>query len=239
MELTVNYSYVAQTIPPRCRKPRPQRFDDGVMVLSIREVSSQQAPIALLGSEMDCETGLYMEPVSYRWFEGQLWSNVPVHNCSRRRSVPYPDLPAVLNLINDNAMHSNTELGIYVGAHEGKEGIAAHLQACSASWLIIDGQLHRPTGEPMFVVMTFGLSGNHGGTALMVDDHLNPNIKPEAYFSVLEKEQANAYTLATAGNRGDTVKVSTNPGYRFEILIPEAIMWKNPAACVQAESNAA
>lgn len=24
MELTINYSYVDQIIPPRCRKPRPQ-----------------------------------------------------------------------------------------------------------------------------------------------------------------------------------------------------------------------
>lgn len=239
MEITVNYSYVAQVIPPRCRKPRPQRFDDGVVALSVREVTGEQAPVAIKGIEIDISASNELEPVIYRWFEGKLWTDVAVYGCSRRRNDTYSPLPNVLNLISASATLSNIELGIYVGAYEGKDCIAAHLQACSTSWLIIDGKLHRPAGEPMYVVMTFGMSGNHGGTALMVDDHLNPNIKPEAYFSLLEQEQANAYTLAVASNRFDTVKVSTDAGYRFEVLIPEAIQWINPTACGATTSKAA
>lgn len=231
MQCTINYSYVAQVIPPRCRQPRAQRYDDGVAVVSIREVTGEQAPVAILGAQMDFESGNYMEAVSYRWFGGRLWADVPVHGCSRRRAVRYPAMPTELNLVTDSAILSNTELGIYVGAHEGKDCIAAHLQACSTDWLIIDGQLHRTAGEPMYVAMTFGLGHNHGGTSLLTDDHLNPNIKAEAYFSLLERDQANAYTLAIASNRGDTVKVSTDPGFQFEVLIREAIQWKNPAAC--------
>lgn len=238
MQCTINYSYVAQVIPPRCRKPRAQRFDDGVVVVSIREVTSKQAPVAILGAEMDFASGNYMEAVSYRWFDGRLWADVPVHGCSRRREVRYPVMPSELNLITDSAMLSNNHFGIYVGAHEGKDGIAAHLQACSTDWLIIDGQLHRTAGEPMYVAMTFGLSHNHGGSSLLADDHLNPNIKPEAYFSLLEKEQADAYTLAIAHNRGDTVKVSTDPGFQFEVLMAEAIRWKNPAACAESSEAA-
>lgn len=238
MQCTIKYSYIAQVVPPRCRKPRPERFDDGAVVVSIREVSSEQAPVAILGAQLDFESDTYMEAISYRWFAGRLWADIPVHGCSRRRAVRYPVMPAEMNLITDSAMLSNIDLGVHVGAYEGKDGIAAHLLACSTDWLIIDGQLHRTAGEPMYVAITFGLSNNHGGTSLLVDDHLNPNIKPEAYFSLLEKDQANAYTLAIARNRGDTVKVSTDPGFRFEVLISEAIQWKNPAACAQTSEAA-
>ncbi|HEJ4407892.1 TPA: hypothetical protein SL557_000171 [Pseudomonas aeruginosa] len=239
MELTVNYSYVEQIIPPRCRKPRPQRFEDGVAVLSIREVTAEQAPVAIVGREKDHDSDNYLEPVVYRWFDGRLWTDCDVSNCSRRRASCYPALGPTLNLVKDSAVLSNPALGIYVCVHEGKQGIADHLQACAKDWLIIDGQLYRPAGEPMYVVMTFGLSGNHGGTALLTDDHLNPNIQREAYFSLLELDQAITHTLLVAGKRGDTVKVSTNPGFQFQVLIPAAIQWENPAAGADDTAEAA
>lgn len=230
MELTVHYSYVEQVIPPRCRKPRPQRFDDGVALLAIREVTAEQAPVAIVSSEKDYHSDAYLEPVVYRWFEGRLWTDSNVSNCSRRRASCYPDLGMSLNLVKDSAVLSNTALGIYVCTHEGKQGIADYLQACAQDWLLIDGQLHRPAGEPMYLVMTFGMGGNHGGTALTTDDFLNPNIRVEAYFSLLELEQATEYALKLASERGDTKKVSTESGFNFELLIPEAIQWKNPVA---------
>lgn len=239
MELTVNYSYVEQIIPPRCRKPRPTRFTDGVAVLAIREVTSEQAPIAIVGSEKDYQTEGYLEPVEYRWYEGRLWTSCAVSSCSRRRAKTYVTPGSTLNLVKDSAILSNTELGIYVCVHEGKQGIADYLQACTNDWLIIDGQLHRPAGEPMYLVMTFGLGGNHGGTALMTDDFLNPNIRVEAYFSLLELEQATEYALKIASERGDTEKVSTESGYKFELLIPEVIKWKNPALHADDTAQAA
>lgn len=239
MELTVNYSYVEQIIPPRCRNPRPQRFEDGVAVLNIREVTSAQAPIAILGSEKDYHTEDYLEPVAYRWFEGRLFTDCSVSGCSRRRAQRYPALGSVLNLVKDSAVLSDTALGIYVCAREGKQGIADYLEGVANDWLIIDGQLHRPAGEPMYVVMTFGLSNNHGGTALMTDDHLNPNIRVEAYYSLLEQQQAIEYTQKVASERGDTEKFSTDSGFKFEVLIPEAIQWKNPALRADDTAHAA
>lgn len=77
MQLTVNYSYVEQIVPLRCRKPRPQRFDDGVVVLNIREVTSEQAPVAIIGVEQDAAGEHTHEPVAYHWFDGKLWTNCP------------------------------------------------------------------------------------------------------------------------------------------------------------------
>ena len=47
---------------------------------------------------------------------------------------------------------------------------------------------------------------------------------------MLELNHATEYTLKVAGERGDTMKVSTDPGHRFEVLIPESIQWRNPAS---------
>lgn len=229
MELTVNYSYVAQVVPPRCRKARPQRFDDGVAVLSVREVTTEQAPIAIIGSEMDLTTGTYREPLAYRWFESRLWTDCSVYSCSGKHSNKYPALGPSLDFVSDLTTLVDHDLGIYISAHAGKQGVADHLEAAANDWLIIDGQLHRTAGEPMYVVMTFGLGCNHGGTALMTADHLNPNIRVEAYYSLLELPQAVERTQKVATERGDTVKVSTDPGFQFEVLIPEAIQWANPA----------
>lgn len=227
MELTINYSYVEQIIPPRCRKPRPQRFNDGVAVLTVREVTGEQAPIAILASEKDFENGTYHEPVAYRWFEGRLWTDRSVSGGSLSRAKCYPTLGPTLNLVSDSPMHSKTDLGIYVCAHEGKQGVADHLHSAATDWLIIDGKLHRTAGEPKYVVMTFGMGCNHGGTALMTDYRHNHNIEDHAYFSLLELDAAREYTLTVANERGDTVKVDTDPRARFEVLKPEVIQWKN------------
>lgn len=229
MELTVTYSYVEQIVPPRCRKPRPVRFDDGAVVLSIREVTSDQAPVAIIGHGTDIATGANLKPVVYRWFDGRLWADGPISDCTRRGSKPHVTPGPILDLVSDSSVLSYSPLGIHCGVYEGKMAIADYLHTCCYDWLMIDGQLHCPASEPMFVVMTFGMTGNHGGTALMTADVLNPNIRSEAYFSVLELEKATEYTLRIAGERGDTVKVNTDPGFQFEVLIPEAVQWSNPA----------
>lgn len=229
MQLTVNYSYVEQVIPPRCRKPRPQRFDDGVFTIDICEVTAEQAPVAILGFEKDEHDQDVSNPIVYRWHAGRLWTSCPVYACSRRGTDLYGSLGPVLSLVKDTAMLSHPELGIYVCVYEGRDGVAAHIAEAAEDLLIIDGQLHRPAGEPLYVVMTFGLSNDHGGTSMLCADHLNPNIRPESYFSLLEHAEAIEYTRKVALARGDTRMCCTSPSHRFEVLLPDAIQWKNPS----------
>nr|AVE21282.1 Hypothetical protein [Pseudomonas aeruginosa] len=84
----------------------------------------------------------------------------------------------------------------------------------------------------MYVVMTFGLSNNHGGTSLHCTDFLNANIKDSSYFSILEFDRALEYARQVAANRGDTIKFSVDPGFEFQVLIPKAVQWKNPGLSV-------
>ena len=89
--------------------------------------------------------------------------------------------------------------------------------------MLIDGEVWRVAGEPRYVLMTFGLGCNHGGTALMVDNHYNSNIHRERYFRIDQREAAIAATKRVALERGDDQSVPVEPHADFDILISEAV----------------
>ena len=78
------------------------------------------------------------------------------------------------------------------------------------------------TGEPRYVVNTFGLGHNHGGTGLFVEEYYNQNIAASNYFSALDGDKAVAYANKVAERRGDTNDVGKFEKM-IEVLIPEAV----------------
>lgn len=225
MQLTVKFSYAETIVPPRCRNPRRVRFHDGLEVVTLQEIESAAAPVAIISASK--EGGA--QPIEYRWFNGQLWTSCHVYGCSRQPYTsrgtdydhPVPD--AELSLVTDSVNMSRYDMGISITVTEGKLAIAEYLHTWAQGLIFIDGHLYRPAGEPRYVVMTFGLSNNHGGTAVLCTDISNPNIKEQAYYSVLQLEQAQRYAGEIAAARGDTTKFSPDPGFTFEVLIPEAV----------------
>ena len=89
-------------------------------------------------------------------------------------------------------------------------------------YLLIDGAVWGESGEPRYVVNTFGLGHNHGGTGLFVDEYYNPNIAASNYFSALDGDKAVAYANKVAERRGDTNDVGKFEKM-IEVLIPEAV----------------
>ena len=81
MLVTVRFSYIADVIPPRCRNPRPVRFDNGVEVVTLREIEALAAPVAIISTKADEPVPVRIE---YRWFEGQLWTSCNVFGCQRQ-----------------------------------------------------------------------------------------------------------------------------------------------------------
>lgn len=90
------------------------------------------------------------------------------------------------------------------GEHPDKKRMLKAVRNETKKFLLVDGELYTQTNEPRYVVMTFGLGHNHGGTALMVTNHYNPNICKDCYFSALQGDEAVAYANKTAKARGDT-----------------------------------
>jgi hypothetical protein len=231
LDITFAFSYLHSVVPPRCRKARTVRANDGLVTVGIRHIDSAHAPVAIVCHNTEQPAH---HPVEYRWFEGRLWTDSTIFCCARDlRSKDGPNasyrLPEQeISLITDSVMLSDSCQGIYVSAYLGKQGVTEYLQVWANDRIIIDGQIFRPAGEPMYVVMTYGLSNNHGGTSMHCTDWLNSNIMESAYFSLLERQKAEAYAHQVADARGDTVKRSVNPGFEFDVRISEAIQWKNP-----------
>lgn len=230
MQVKLLFSYVENIVPPRCRNPRPVRFHDGELKVHIQEIGSLDAPVAIRGSGSLLRNPDLHYTLVYRWWKNQLWSPLRIDSGQPRgltagkEDWAYNRWPAALDLRTENAMVQSYEYDLSVCAHEGRHAIASYFKRAARSHVLIDGVPHRPAGEPRYVVMTFGLGRNHGGTACMVADYYNSNLRREAYFNLLEREQAIKYATEIATERGDTKCLPIKPhGPEWEILLPEAL----------------
>lgn len=208
-KIKVLFSYTEKIIPKRCRLARPVQFEDGSVTVSIPMVSKKDAPVAIIKNRCWNQ----VKPISYRWWGGKLWT-----------MSSYESLPEQFDLNDNHASAINHSFGYYESCFYSvskKERIKG-IRAAAAKHLIIDGVYYERAGEPRYVVMTFGLGRNHGGTSLSCGHHYNPNIGKSQYFSLLQLDQAIALATKTANARGDDKSLPIT--YEtFQVLIPEAI----------------
>lgn len=109
-----------------------------------------------------------------------------------------------------------------------REELEKFVQERAKKYVIFHGVVWKVCGEPMYVINTFGLGHNHGGTGFFITDCYNPNISNQNYFNALEREQAIAYGKRTAANRGDTESVEGMGKHaKIEVLLPEMVK-RNP-----------
>ena len=235
MKTKILFSYHENVIPPKCRKPRLVRFDDGEFTIEISEVSASDAPVAIRAKGAFIHRPDKSYTLEYRWWNGRLWSakNIdgvePRGRTSRQDDWDYPAWPSELDLRSENGWQDDYTYSLYNRSHDGREQIHQYLADVAQHHLVIDGVPYRPVGEPRYVVMTFGLGQNHGGTACMMDSFYNSNISKDRYFSLLQRDQAIALATQIATQRGDTKSLPIDPhGPEWEICIPAAIQ-VNPA----------
>jgi len=242
MQVKLLFSYVENIVPPRCRNPRPVRFHDGELRIHIREIESANAPVALRArGSLQRNPDVHYELV-YRWWKNQLWSPIRIDSGQPRgmsagkEDWAYESWPDVLDLRTQDAMLQSHAYDIFVSTYGGRHAIESWFKCVARSNVLIDGVPHRPAGEPRYVVMTFGLGGNHGGTACMIADYYNSNISREAYFNLLERDLAIKDATEIATERGDTKCLPIKPhGPEWEILLPEALQVPlvEPSRCVK------
>lgn len=95
-------------------------------------------------------------------------------------------------------------------------------------YIIYDGKVWKICGEPMYMINTFGLGHNHGGTGFFIKYCYNENISRNNYFNALEREQAIAYGKKVAANRGDTKSIEGMGEHDIiEVRMPEMVK-RNP-----------
>lgn len=103
-----------------------------------------------------------------------------------------------------------------------------HILRKSKDCIIYDGKVWKVCTEPMYVINTFGLGHNHGGTGFSITYNYNCNISKNNYFNALEREEAITYGKEVAANRGDTKSIDKIGKFdNIEVLMPEMVK-RNP-----------
>ncbi|MYM92309.1 hypothetical protein [Duganella vulcania] len=164
MQVKILFPYSEMVVPPRCRKPRLQHFNDGQFTIDIAEVSGADAPVAIRSSGVFMARSNVRFAVDYRWWRGCLWTSLRVDAVEPRGMTSghddwdYASWPAVLDLTSPANSGSSYEFGIYGPRSEPRLAWEEYLSIVAGSHLIIDGVPHRIAGEPRYVVMTFGMA---------------------------------------------------------------------------------
>ena len=106
--------------------------------------------------------------------------------------------------------------------------VSRWLRENAAEILVIGGYVWKRCGEPRYIVQTFGLGHNHGGTAMSVTEGFNPNIAGRHYFRADEFNKAEAHLQLVAAARGDTTSVSSiTPRNHIQVQIPRAMRMRH------------
>lgn len=224
MEFTVYYKYTKDWIPPRCRKPRPGLFE-GSMTARIAETSEKDAPVAAIvwdHGHNPVTKDFELHPIDVRWHGGRFWVEAAPVN----ENFSY--MPNCYT-IQDVVSRVSHEGYAYRSSHSVGD-VEQEIRDFCDEWLIIDGSPWHFVGEPRYVVQTFGLGHNHGGTSWFVDTMYNGNIAKEAYFNANDFEGMVEHYFDVALGRGDTrdahrhaTELAEGTGYEYiDVKIPDA-----------------
>ena len=204
-----NIDYFVPYIPPRCRKTRYEHKRETIRV-SVRSVSSSDAPVAFRLSDYSHVSNKTTE---VRHYAGKLY----IKRRGYRDGSWYVDIPP-------SDLHFGPDVS-YLTEERTRDACVSSCKDAARHYLLIDGVVWELTGEPRYVVNTFGLGHNHGGTGLFVDCWYNDNIPNSNYFSAIDGPRAVAYANEVAERRGDTNDVG-----RFhemiEVVLPQCVKIK-------------
>lgn len=228
MQINIKFNYSEITTPPRCRKPKSVHFNDGELTHHIPEVSDLEAPVAIRSTGLHSFDSDLRFIVEYRWYKGKLWTSVNLRGCSPTgytsggNDYTHHIPNSIIDLTQSNYDYCNQ---LHLDSFKSKSDVIDGLLIQLDSMLLINGVMYRPAGEPRYVVVTFGLGRNYGGTALFAESSYNLNIGNDSYFNLFDRDKAMASATDIAKKRGDTksLPMKLNMVNEFEILIPEAI----------------
>lgn len=237
MEFNIEYWYMENYLPTtRHRKPR-ERYVKSSVDVNIKEPEESEFPVAFIVK--DCgwiceeeEKGPDFKNISteIRTYAGELWKAVRYSDYVSRQPGWAP-VSYIKNRLEyykpywtGGADFSEKSIILDSKKKEAEEAVFHKAKG----YLIFDGKIWEPCGEPMYVVMTFGLGHNHGGTGFFIEYSYNENISKNNYFNALERDQAIAYGKKVAANRGDTNSIDgIGERKNIEVLMPEMVK-RNP-----------
>lgn len=240
MNLKVDFTYEEKYLrTSRCRKPLA-RTREGIYELAIKELAKAECPIAAVVHDMKSvyegatttadfegngEYKMFAEP--YRVHNGKFYKfcrasyGAAISTAQTELKYVIADIKSDLyrySLYEKEYLFSDKSVYISDNLSETLNS----MQARANKYISLDGELWKECGEPRYVVNTFGLGHNHGGTAMFIEEFYNSNISSKNYFNAVDRDKAITYAKETAIARGDTDSVKRiGKMENIEVLIPE------------------
>lgn len=198
MKIRTWIKYEESYLPPRCRKLRYKRCEEHIDV-NLREVKLEDLRLAFEDNSYQGKGKIYS-------YKNKLWSKVKMPNPSIIEGLNIKTPLDYLVWCNDNCstyFFFEFDREIH-GVDTSRQAVIKRVRKNMNTYLLVDGELYCTCAEPRYVVNTFGLGHNHGGTGMFCGYFYNDNIGKQNYFSALEGDKAVAYANYVAKRRGDT-----------------------------------
>lgn len=198
MKIRTWIKYEESYLPPRCRKLRYKRCEEHIDV-NLREVKLEDLRLAFEDNSYQGKGKIYS-------YKNKLWSKVKMPNLSIIEGLNIKTPLDYLVWCNDNCstyFFFEFDREIH-GVDTSRQAVIKRVRKNMNTYLLVDGELYCTCAEPRYVVNTFGLGHNHGGTGMFCGYFYNDNIGKQNYFSALEGDKAVAYANYVAKRRGDT-----------------------------------
>lgn len=258
MKLHVPTVYECEVVLPRCRKPKFVLVK-GKTLTEIKEVGLDDFPIAIeFGGESlrlfnsalwkkstikDSPTSKPREVHSHELIantengiNNSIYSSAtkasPFFRCWDRFNFSYELRMAQLA---DENIKPSTLLALRRWIGDNLRDIRRIIKAIADDLLICNGVVFEKVNEPYYVVTTFGMGSNHGGTGLFPECK---SVAHENAFNALQYTEACKYRDKVAFNRGDLDSIPSancNEEPPIKVLIPDAIKIARSTALIDCE----
>lgn len=226
MKFKVEMQIKEQFLPnKRCRKERC-RYMRNEYEGEITELKEDSFKLAMAVED-------YKEAEELRYYDGKLWRAIKASNLICH-AEGWATIDNLINCEISNARYAKYDQhdqfidGISVVTADDSDSVKELLKSRCQQYILFDGKFWQQCGEPMYVVMTFGLGHNHGGTALMIDYYYNDNITKHRYYNALHREEAIKAAKEIAIRRGDTESVDRIGKYYNIIVYDESVVTRCP-----------
>lgn len=233
MKINIKFPYVQEFLPSKRHKKVRKKEVFATTTIDIEEVASSDFPVAFVvhspASVYENATklsdfeddkkwkGYIIYPREIRAYNGTLYAAINV-SCGAAISTAYENKDHILNSFNLCPNEWNFFTPIYNSKEEirkesillknDKEERIKKIKEIAKNYIVCDNIVYKKTGEPRYVICTFGLGNNHGGTGFFIETSYNPNLPKKNYFNALQYNDAVEYGQKVAYERGDTDSIS-------------------------------
>lgn len=243
MKFNVNYYYNQKFLPTKRHRNVRERQIKDILSVSITELTADVFPVAFIIHDMQsiqegmtsyedyrsekCDFRIFAEEI--RTYKGKLYTPVRITHGTAISTI-FEDVNYVIDNLermtrknwycDDGDKFSEN----FVVIEDNKKEICQMLRKSAKKYIYFDGKFWSVCGEPRYVINTFGLGHNHGGTGFFIEYGYNPNIPNTNYFNALQRDEAIAYGKSVALGRGDTESVDKLGKYdNIEVVMPEIV----------------